>query len=237
MKTSKFKCRASKAGDLMTNGRAKNSIGQTCITMLKEWLITDLTGKTKDISSKYLTHGIVTEDLAIQRISKYYGQTFTKNEVQLENEYFTGTFDACSDVLVVDAKSSFSPFTFPYFDAEPPKGYYNQVQVYLDLTGLQKGAVAFCLENGTEEEIEKLAWQIAKREAIQKGIEDFEMEIEHWNQANEQLNYDHLPEWMRIKVYEFDRNEELIQQMKDRVVDCREIIENELLTELMNIKF
>jgi hypothetical protein len=51
---------------------------------------------------------------------------------------------------------------------------------------------------------------------------DFEEpEIEHWQQAENEMTYDHLPDWMRIKVYEFERNDELIEQMQQRVIEAR----------------
>lgn len=224
-----FKCRASASGNMMTNGRAKDTMGETCKKVTEEWLVGKLTGKRKQIESKYLTRGIAVEDLAIERIAKYYGVTAEKNSTQLENDYFTGEFDVQINTeipMIIDAKSSWDAFTFPYFELEPPKGYYDQVQVYLALTGLKKGGVAFCLENGTDEEIERLSWKIAKK----AGFE--EPEIEHWDEAESLLNYDHLPDEMRIKIYEFDRDDARIEAMQQRVIECRNYIKNVLIPQL-----
>lgn len=223
MQIKQFKCRASKGGDLMTNGRGKDTMGQTTITMLQEWLISELTGKQKEVESKYFAHGNYAEHLALERMSKYYGQNFEKNELYLEDDYFQGTFDSRSEQLVIDVKCPWEAHTMPYFDEQPPKGYYNQLQIYMALTGLKKASLAYCLENHSEDEIDSLAQKIA----WQKGKD--EPDMEEWDEAKDRLTYDTLPEWMRVKVYEFDRDDALIETMQKRVIECREVIKNDLL--------
>ena len=201
-------------------------LGESIKSYLKEWLISQLTGKRKEINSKYLTRGVEVEELAIERISRYYGVKCEKNTTQLENEYFTGEFDTKVNLavpIIVDAKSSWDAFTFPYFEPNPPQGYEDQDLVYLDLTGEKKGAICFCLENGTPTEIEKLAWKLAKKDGAD------EPDITHWDKAEAMLNYDHLPDEMRINPYEFDIDEHRISEMKKRVIECRSYINNELL--------
>lgn len=201
-------------------------LGESIKSYLKEWLISQLTGKRKEIESKYLTRGLEVEHLAIERIGRYYGVECKKNTTQLENDYFTGEYDTKVNLdvpMIVDAKSSWSAFTFPYFDAEPPLGYEDQTLVYLDLSGLKKGGVTFCLENGTHNEIERLSWKLSKKDGAD------EPDIKHWDEAESLLNYDHLPDSMRIKVYEFDINDYRISEMKKRVIECRQYIKNELL--------
>lgn len=215
-----FKLRASKGGVLLQTGK----MGAGTKTYVQEWLISQLTGKTKHIESKYLKSGIERESKSLARASKYFGIELVKNTNQLENEFFTGEFDARTDDMVIDVKSSWDAFTFPFFDTEPDKGYYKQLQIYMDLTGLEKAALVYCLENGTEEMIESLSWKIAKEEGTE------EPDISHWEKAEKELNYDHLSDEMRIKVFNFERDEVLIENMKQAVLDCRKYIENELLT-------
>lgn len=221
-----FKLRASKGSVLLQSGK----IGAGTKTYVQEWLISELTGKTKRIDSKYLKSGIEREPASLARASKFFGVELTKNETQLENDFFTGCYDAKTDDMVIDVKSSWSPFTLPLFENEPDKGYVRQLQIYMDLTGLEKASLVYCLENGTEEMIESLSWRIAKEEGAE------EPDISHWEQAEKELNYDHLPEDMRIKVYSFERDDELISNMKQAVLDCRSYIENELLTEIKQVK-
>ncbi len=236
MKNKEFKCRASKGEVLTVNGKREDKIGATYISYLQERLIESLTGSKKEISSKYLTHGVVTENQALKRAGNYFGCTFEKNSERLYNDHFEGEFDSRSESIVIDTKSSFTAQTFPYFMTEPPKGYYNQLQIYMDLTGLDRAALVYCLENGTESEINSLAWKYAKREANEKGSEDYEMEVRHYEEAEKQLNYDHLPDWMRIKVFEFDRDDKIIDTMKSKVEAGRLVIENELLPLIEKMK-
>lgn len=221
-----FKIRASASGKLLTNGRAKDSMGETAKSYIKEWLISEITGKEKDIQSKYLSRGNEMEEAAIKRVAKHYNCELTKNEEHLENDFFCGTFDAKNSDRVIDTKVPFDCFTFPFFIAEIDSDYYAQLQVYMNLTGLKKASVCYCLENGSEEQIEKLSWKIAREKKKD------EPDMEEWEEAEKLLSYDHLPDNLRIKVYEFEYDEELIEKLKSRVIQAQNYIENELLTQI-----
>jgi hypothetical protein len=214
-----FKCRASQIGKLMTNDRSGKAMGETAKTYCKEWLISEITGKTKDIRSKYLDRGNAMEADAIARVAKYYNCELEKNEIRLENEYFTGTFDARNHERIIDTKVPFDAFTFPFFATETDKDYFAQLQVYMDLTGLRKASLCYCLENGSQEQIEKLSWQIAK------DLGKDEPDIDDWTTAENELSYDHLSDDLRIKVFEFEYDEVFIAQAKQRVLDARNYIE------------
>lgn len=218
-----FKCRASKGGILTTNGRDRKSMGETAKSYIKEWYISQLTGKQKEIKSKYLERGNALEDKAIERISKHYNEPLTKNELFLENDYFTGTFDCSTAKIVIDSKVPFDCFTFPFFETELDPNYYAQMQIYMDLTGLKKASVCYCLENGSDEQIERLSWQNAK------SLDKDEPDIEDWVTAETQLNYDHLPDELRIKVFEIEYNSEFIEKAKKRVLEAREYLQTILI--------
>lgn len=217
-----FKLRASKGSVLLQTGK----MGAGTKTYVQEWLISELIGKRKRIDSKYLKSGIERETLAIERASRYFGVPLEKNETQLENDFFTGEYDTKTKDTVIDTKCSWDAFTFPLFMTEPDKGYVRQLQIYMALTGFKKASLVYCLENGTEDMIESLSWKIAK----EQGAE--EPDIDHWEQAEKELNYDHLPDEMRIKVFNFEKDDELIKNMEQAVLDCREYIKNELLTQI-----
>jgi len=221
-----FKCRASKGGVLLTNDRSGKAMGETAKSYCKEWLISEFTGKEKDIKSKYLSRGNAMENNAIFRAGKHYGVELQKNEIQLENDYFTGTYDARTIDRVIDTKVPFDCFTFPFFVVNFDMNYYAQLQIYMDLTGLKKASLCYCLENGSEEQIEKLSWQIAKE------LGKDEPDMTEWDLAEKELSYDHLPENLRIKVFEFEYDEAFIEQAKARVLEARNYIENELLTQI-----
>lgn len=198
-------------------------LSETAKSYCKEWLISEITGKKKDIGSKYLSRGKSMEETAIKRISKHYGCELVKNENQLENEYFTGEYDTNTPEIVIDAKVPFNCFTFPYFETEPDKDYYGQLQVYQNLTGLRKGSLCYCLENGSDEQIEKLSWQIAR------DLGKDEPDIDDYDLAVEELSYDHLPESLRKKVFEFGYDEAYIRKAEKMVLASRKYIETELI--------
>jgi hypothetical protein len=224
-----FKCRASCGGKLLTNDRSGKAMGESAKSYIKEWLISEITGKEKDIKSKYLSRGNSMEDFAINRAGKYYGCELVKNEIYLENDYFTGTYDAKNNERVIDTKVPFDCFTFPFFVSIIDPDYYAQLQIYMDLTGLRKASLCYCLENGSEEQIERLSWQIAK----ESGKD--EPDMKEWEEAEKQLSYDHLPDEMRIRVFEFEYDDEFILKAKQRVLDARKYIEEELLTQIKNL--
>lgn len=198
-------------------------LSETAKSYCKEWVISEITGKKKDIKSKYLSRGKAMEVSAISRISKHYGCELVKNENQLENEFFTGEYDTNTPEIVIDAKVPFDCFTFPYFETEIDKDYYGQLQVYQNLTGLRKGSLFYCLENGSHEQIDKLSWEIAKE------LGKDEPDIDDWDMAESELSYDHLPEGLRKKVFEFEYNGEYIDKAERYVLAARKYIETELL--------
>ena len=208
-----------KTYDYLLPIRHKLEMGETAKSYIKEWFISQITGKTKDIKSKYLARGNDMESQAIERVAKHYGVELIKNEIYLENEWFTGTFDTeIKDVRVIDTKVPFDCFTFPYFVAELDSDYYAQLQIYMNLTGLRKASVAYCLENGSDEQIEKISWIKAKEK------EKDEPDIEEWEEAELELSYDHLPDNLRIKVFEIEYDEPIIEKLKARVLEAREYV-------------
>ena len=220
----KFKCRASAMGLLMTNGRGKDAgMGETAKSFVKEWFTEQFSGKKKEIESKYLEHGIYAEPLVLKRASNYYGLNFEKNEEYFENDFFTGTFDSKDGDIVIDVKAPENVFTFPYFDEKPPKGYYHQLQVYMALTGLKKASLVYGLENHSEDSIDNLASKLAW-----KKYKEFP-DMEEWNEAKERLTYDNMPDYLRIRTYEFDRDDALIAQMQQRVIEARQYIDEVLV--------
>lgn len=198
-------------------------LSETAKSYCKEWVISEITGKKKNIKSKYLSRGKAMEESALKRISNHYGCELVKNENQLENDFFTGEYDTNTSEIVVDAKVPFDAFTFPFFETEPDKGYYGQLQVYQELTGLKKGSLCYCLENGSPEQIDKLSWEIAKH------LDKDEPDIDDWDMAEKELSYDHLPEGLRKKVFEFEYNEAFINQAEKFVLAAREYIEKDLM--------
>jgi hypothetical protein len=229
MKPPLFKCRASAAGKIMTNGRGKDTVGQTAITYLQEWSVGKNSGRTKPIDSKYIRKGNAVEQKSLNRVAPIVGELPFKNETFYEDEFFTGTPDFLTSIWIVDVKSAWSEFTMPYF-GKPDSGYADQLQIYMHLTGRKRAILAHCLENAPDSEIERAARSIMYNEGLDEVTEDI------WNRAKEPLTFDHLPDWMRMKTFHFQYNPERIEEIQDRVKLLRVILEDTVWPELMENK-
>lgn len=197
----KFKVRASSAGKVATDPRAKKDLfSQTTLTYVHDWLKEQIYGIKKDFSSKYTEKGNMLEDEAIDKSIEWLDLPFIlKNELPLSSEYFTGTPDLILEDEVIDIKCSWDAFTFPLFDTElPNKDYFYQVQVYMHLTGKKKARVVYLLLN-TPDEV--APWEV-------------------------KYNYDAIPKEKRIKAFEVAYDAEVIEKLQNRVKDIREYIKS-----------
>ena len=200
MKT--FLARASEAGKLMTTARSKNeTLSETTKTYLKEWAVSEIYGYQKEIKSKYITKGITKEYEAIDKAIEWLDLDFVlKNEQYFEDDYLCGTPDLITDDEVLDIKNSWDCFTFPLFENSiPNKDYFYQLQVYMHLTGKRKARLVYVLLNTPEE-----------------------MTFE------QQLKYDDKPKELRIKTYDIDYDPEVIESLKNKVIESREYINSNL---------
>lgn len=193
-----FKCRSSKIGDIMTNGRGKDKLlGDTCTTYLKEWLNEKLFNRRKTFTSKYTDKGLKTEETGITLIALTGDYGFIrKNSEQFENEFITGTPDIIvkKHSLIIDNKSSWSLDTFPLWsDDLKDKSYDWQVNGYCGLTGMENGKVCFTLNNMSDDmmqrQLESFDWQIIskRKENEYMGIDEGATDKELFRFVNERI--------------------------------------------------
>ena len=200
-----FKCRASGAGSLMTEPKKKtDTLSKTTISFLNDWMKEQIYGYSKNISTKQIEKGIEYEDAAIEAVIDWCDLPFVvKNDVRYTDDFFTGEPDLITNDTVIDIKNSWSWETFPLFENEiPTDGYEYQVQVYMHLTGKQKAKVIYVLLTTPE------------------------------SYNNPEMQYDHVDPKFRYKVFYFVYDPEIIEKLKQKVIDCRTYIkqkENELL--------
>lgn len=190
-----FKIRASASGKLMVNPRAKNeTLSETTKSYVQEWVKEHIYGVKNEIRSKYLNKGLMLEDAAIDKAIEWLDLPFTmKNEKFFEDDFFTGTPDLIVDGIVYDIKCSWSCFSFPLFENEiPTKDYFYQLQVYLHLTGCKKAVLTYVLLNTPEE----LTYE-------------------------EKHNYDNVDKKYKIKTFEIEYDENVIEDLKNRIINVR----------------
>jgi len=208
MKQNLFKIRASQCHSIMANGKGGNlSVGT--VTFLQNWYKEQLYERRKEFKSKYCDKGTEVEQISIDFIAEQLGLGMIfKNEQYFENEFISGTPDVVID-QVIEVKNAWDCFTFPLFDTDPDNKYYYQCQCYLDLTGLQKATLCHTLMNTPSE--------IVSREMQYASEDDYDaIMAKH--------NYDNIPARYRIKTFEIERNQELIDAIHVRVAECREYL-------------
>ena len=196
-----FKVRASSAGKIATDPRAKKDLlSQTTITYVQDWLKEQIYGIKNDFSSKYTEKGNMLEDEAIDKSIEWLDLPFIlKNELPLSSEYFTGTPGLILEDEVIDIKCSWDAFTFPLFETElPNKDYFYQVQIYMHLTGKKKARVVYLLLNTPDE-------------------------VASWETK---FNYDSIPMDKRIKSFDVAYDADVIEKLQNRVKDIREYIKS-----------
>ena len=214
-----FKVRCSALGKVMTSPRSKNEIlSQTAKTYVEEQVLLAKYGIVKTFNSRYTDKGNLVEDESIKLASDVLDLGFLyKNDEHFSNDWVTGTPDVNTASLILDVKSSWDATTFPFFATEiPTKDYYYQLQGYMWLTGKQKSLLVYCLVNTpldmVQDEIRRAHW----------NANLLEESLDLIDEVQKRHNFDHIPDNRRVKVFEVERDDEVINEIKDRVELCRE---------------
>ena len=197
-------------------------LSETAKTYCKSWVKSQVYNRRLEFTSKYTEKGLIMEDSAIEFISKQLntGLLF-KSEEQLENEFMTGCTDISIKDYDFDAKNSWSWETFPLLEDEiPDKYYYYQGQVYMCLTGKKHYKLIYCLSDTPIHLIEREA----RNYCFYNGYGEMDMEI--YNEFHRKLTYQDIPDKLKIKIFEFDRDESVIEKIKERVLMCRKYIDD-----------
>ncbi len=217
-----FKIRCSAIGKIMTSPRTKGELlSQTAKTYIEEQVLRAKYGVIKTFSSRYTDKGNLVEDEAIEMASNALEMGFLyKNHEHFENEWLTGTPDVNTNDILLDVKSSWDATTFPFFATEiPTKDYYYQLQGYLELTGKTDALLVYCLVNTpiqmVEDEIRRAHW------AAQLLEENYDLRAE----VLKRHNFDHIPLNRRVKVFKVEKDEQVVNEIKERVELCREYYE------------
>lgn len=199
----------------MGNDRSGKGLGQTVRTYLDQWIKENLYKRRKEFSSKYTDKGNRVEPLALDFIAEVldFGMLI-KNEQNFENEYLTGTPDVITTKIIIDNKSPWDCFTFPLFESKINEDYFYQGQGYMALTGINEYKLIYTLMDASEVEIIKEAQKYCYQNSI-------DMDDEIIKQFTGKMTYSHMPNSLRIKVYEFKKDQSIIDRIYERVELCR----------------
>jgi hypothetical protein len=220
----------SQMGRLMTDSRTKEQWGETAKEYLLECYVSHKYHRTKDFTNKYLEKGTLAEEDSIDLYSLVNKKFYAKNMDIIKNDFFIGTPDLYEGEgiyeakVIIDLKTSWDIFTF--FSSgfkKLNKNYIYQLQAYMDMTGASKAKLAYCLVNTPqhliEDEKKKAFWRL--------GVIDSEND-DRFQKACEVIEangkYDDIPMEERIIEYSFERNQELIDLMHERIIEARKYL-------------
>lgn len=132
--------------------KAAGKLSATTKEHLKELFIELKYDRKKEITSKQMEKGTVTEEEAITLYCRVHKRMFEKNTIRFTNEYITGEPDLIHHegeeiTEGVDIKVCWSIFSFPFPDDKIQKAYEWQNQCYMALTGAKGWKTAHCLIN------------------------------------------------------------------------------------------
>lgn len=205
--------------DLRLKQEAPPTLSETTKNFLKELHVKEVFGKSNDLTNKYCEKGIRVEEESISLYSRVTGELFIKNRERFENEFLTGEPDNI-DKMVRDLKSSWSFSTFPMYETEiPTKDYEYQLQGYMALTGLKRAELVYCLvdtpELMIEDEKRRMVWKL--------GFLDLPDELADEIERN--MTYSDIPEWMRVKRFHLEYDDEIIQKVYGQIKVCRKYLQ------------
>jgi len=214
-----MKVRCSQIGKIMTNPRKSGEVlSQTAKTYVQDLVLEKKYGIRKEFSSRYTDKGNEVEDLSIALVNEVLNYKFIyKNDEHFNNEWVTGTPDVNTDEVLIDVKSSWDASTFPFFETElPNKDYFYQLQGYMWLTGKTESVLAYCLIDTPFDMVQSEVRRAHYNALIIGEDEQLRKEVESKHK------FGHIPNNRRVKYWFVQRDEQVIEAIKERVELCRE---------------
>ena len=220
-----FLINCSQIGKIMSEPRSKKDkeaglLSKTAQSYCKDWVKEQIYSRRKEFTSKYTDKGNIMEDHSIDIISDHLGLgMLLKNEQRSENGIMTGTPDIITKELIIDVKNSWDCFTFPLFAEEiPNKDYYYQLQGYMNLTGKWKAKLIYVLSNTPDHLIDREAYYYCKN----NGYDEVDNDI--LTEFYDKMTYDNIDSEYRIKIFDIERDQEVINEINAQVEKCRNYI-------------
>lgn len=214
---------------LIAKRDAPPELSDTTKTYLKEVYMLHKYGKETvggSERSKYTIKGRSVEEESIAMLSRIDNSLYSKNEDRYTNEYLTGEPDIIVKdesglpIKIIDIKSSWDGASLLSNIGKPLNNlYYWQVHGYMALTGAKEAEVTYCLVNMPEEIIngEKNRIFRAMNPATEENL-DYKKVVDR---LVNNMTFDEIPIRERIVRFAVPRDETIIQNIYDRVEQCR----------------
>lgn len=191
-----FKPRVSALGKIMSNAKKEGELSETCKTYLIQWLTDDF----DDIDSKYLRKGNIQEDRCIEFACDVLGFSgLQKNTIRMSNDWVEGTCDVDDEITdtIIDTKCSWSYKTLQDSALKLNSDYEWQLIGYMWLYNRSKSILFYGLLDTPAE--------------ANYGIK---------------VIWEDLPIEERWVAYSFERDLEVEEKIKERIIKCREWLDN-----------
>jgi hypothetical protein len=213
-----FRC--SSLHKLIGDGRSKAAvISDTARSAIRDIVKEDLYGFRSFTGNQYTQKGNLLEDLAIEMSGKMRLRNYQKHVGRVQNELITGECDVLDlkNKLIIDTKCTWDIGTHPFFADEAMEkvkkaGYDVQMQAYMWLYGCDVANIDF--------------WLFPCPPELLNGWDDIDQLV-------------HLVEKIDIRERKttvvIERDEAIIQKIKDKVPHCQEYYEK-LFAERSKVK-
>jgi hypothetical protein len=194
-----MKWHPSQIGKLMTNGRAKDSMGETAKSYIKECAKQDFYNYTTELNNKYIWKGREQEQDSIDLLNSVRFTDYTKNIIRIDNEWMIGECDIITENSVIDVKTSWSLDTFPALMEDAVNPLYEwQLRAYMMLYDKACAELIYCM--------------VTTRDEFLNEYENLQLHrVDH-----------HAPE-KRITALWFDRDELLEEKMIARLKEASDL--------------
>ena len=204
---------------ILKENRNQVLLSANCKSYLEKIFVKEVFGKERGLSSKFLDKGLEQEQDSFGLYSSVKGKFLKKNEERKQNEFISGEPDNVQDGIVRDFKTSWDALSFPLFEEEKiNKGYWWQLQCYMWLFDLEVSELVYCLVNTPEQ----LILDEIRKEGWKQGFIEVPEEME--DDIRKNMTFDEIPEVLRVKNYDVERDNEAIEKLKNRIWDCRKYL-------------
>ncbi len=215
--------------DLISKRDAPPKLSDTCISYLKEVYVFMKYGKEPvggSQRSKYTLKGKSVEDESIAMLSRIDDFPYTKNEERKVNDFLTGECDIVKDAdNLKDIKSSWDFATLlSNIDSPLNADYFWQGQGYLCLWNAKHYEVCYCLVNMPQDMIEGEKKRIFY--IMNPATEESPEYLKEIKKMENNMTFDEIPIRERIIRFSFDRDDSLIEKIKNRWQECIKWLEN-----------
>jgi hypothetical protein len=226
--------RASAVGNLFVEPVTKvakdaGELSKTAQTYLINEYIRSKYGRERDIVTPAMLKGIEAEEEAIKMLSQHQKMRLVKNEERLSNAWITGHPDVYEGETIQnckflwDVKTSWSIWSFlAQIPDKLDNIYYYQLQAYMWLCNCSHAAIAYVLADAPKGiiETEKKKLLYSMNVATEENPDYLEAA------AGLEINmiYPDIDLSERILIFPVERDEEVIEKMKQKVTKAREFL-------------